>query len=254
MAGHRPLVAPREAAISEDHTQRSSPPHGASPPATDRGRGARARHTSPRRTQLTRTEIVDAALRITRDSGVAALPMRRLADELGVAPSALYRHITGRDALIELLSDEVLDTNVLPGPDVGNWEARLHQFSRNTNAVLSQYPGLVPMLLDHPSPAALRIVNFAVGLLREAGYSGEDAYRAFTALTFQSAGRYIISANSNRHTPERRSILPPNASREEYPALADIADPAVDIDDAYNYASAIFLAGLQAMAERPRED
>ena len=78
-----------------------------------------------------------------------------------------------------------------------------------------------------PSPAALRIVNFAVGLLREAGYSGEDAYRAFTALTFQSAGRYIISANSNRHTPERRSILPPNASREEYPALADIADPAV---------------------------
>ena len=49
---------------------------------------------------LTRDEIGEAALRLTRREGLTSLTMRSLADELGVAASALYRHLSGRDDLI----------------------------------------------------------------------------------------------------------------------------------------------------------
>ena len=47
---------------------------------------------------LTRERILDAALRLVDEQGMAALSMRRLAAELGVDPMALYHHLPGKAA------------------------------------------------------------------------------------------------------------------------------------------------------------
>jgi AcrR family transcriptional regulator len=45
------------------------------------------------RRSLSRTEIVNAALRYVDEHGLDALTMRALAKEIGVYPTALYWHI-----------------------------------------------------------------------------------------------------------------------------------------------------------------
>ena len=215
------------------------------------GQGAPPRRTIIRRPiQLTLAEIIDAALRVTRRSGVAGLMMRSLADELGVAQSAVYRYVEGRDALIELLGNAVLDTVEFPGPEMGDWSERLLRFAEGTYQILREYPGLVPRMLDNPSPASLRIVDYGVGLLREGGFSAEDAYRCFTVLSIQGSGPLLGISGDGTAPPSRQSILPSKASREGYPELAEIGDPTIDVDDIHAFGIRVLIAGFKAMAEQ----
>jgi len=47
-----------------------------------------------------RDEILDCACRLYLDEGPEGLKMRRLADEVGVTPGALYRHYEGKDEVL----------------------------------------------------------------------------------------------------------------------------------------------------------
>ena len=181
-----------------------------------RGRlgGAPGDHDGPRRgngrtAEISRDEIVAAALRLARGRGLAHLTMRRLADELGAAPSTLYYHITGKHDLMTLLRDAVLDTVELPDPGVGNWVDRFRVLSSNTFKVFSEYPGVVSTLLSEPSPSTRRITDCVVGLLREAGFSGKDLYQAFT----------LVAAASSASFPDEFSAEPPGSRRRGLPSV-----------------------------------
>lgn len=65
---------------------------------------------------LTRKVIGAAAMEIVEADGASALTMVWLAEKLGVAPSALYNHISGKEQLLVFVQDEVLsrvDTSAL---------------------------------------------------------------------------------------------------------------------------------------------
>ncbi|MEV6158999.1 TetR family transcriptional regulator [Nonomuraea sp. NPDC052129] len=62
---------------------------------------------SPQRIATTAVEIADA-------EGLEAITMRRLATELGVAPMAPYRHVSGKDDLLELMVDHVYAGDLAP--------------------------------------------------------------------------------------------------------------------------------------------
>ena len=57
--------------------------------------------------KLTVAVIVDAAIAVADRDGMGALSMRRIADELGVGAMSLYRHVAGKDDLIEEMTVEV---------------------------------------------------------------------------------------------------------------------------------------------------
>jgi AcrR family transcriptional regulator len=61
-----------------------------------------------RRRALTRDRVIAEALAIISADGAAALSMRALAARLGVVPAALYRHVTSKDQLYDLVLDGVL--------------------------------------------------------------------------------------------------------------------------------------------------
>jgi AcrR family transcriptional regulator len=61
-----------------------------------------------RRPVLTRDRVVAEALAIISAGGAAALSMRALATGLGVVPAALYRHVTSKEQLYDLILDGVL--------------------------------------------------------------------------------------------------------------------------------------------------
>jgi len=56
--------------------------------------------------ERTRRAILDAALRLSAETGLAALSLRQVAKEVGIVPTAFYRHFDSIDALGLALVDE----------------------------------------------------------------------------------------------------------------------------------------------------
>jgi TetR/AcrR family tetracycline transcriptional repressor len=56
----------------------------------------------------TRDDVVETALRILDEFGLADLSMRRLAGVLDVQPSALYWHVPNKQTLLGLVSDQII--------------------------------------------------------------------------------------------------------------------------------------------------
>lgn len=76
-----------------------------------------------------REDVVDRALRVLDDHGLADLTMRRLGAELGVQPSALYHHFPSKQVLLAAVADEILARGARPLPD-DVWEERARSACR----------------------------------------------------------------------------------------------------------------------------
>src|SRR6476661_9415327 len=62
--------------------------------------------TRGERKERTRRAILDAALRLCEDSSLAALSLRQVAKQVGIVPTAFYRHFDSIEALGLALVDE----------------------------------------------------------------------------------------------------------------------------------------------------
>ncbi|GAA4390728.1 TetR/AcrR family transcriptional regulator [Tsukamurella soli] len=110
-------------------------PTDAQPVATGRadGRGKRGRPA-----QLSRDQIVAAALECNLDT----LTVRELAARLGVTHGALYRWVPSSDALLDLVSDVIVD-RIMPAdaPRPGEWLAWLRQLAWSMHDEFLAVPG-----------------------------------------------------------------------------------------------------------------
>ena len=61
-----------------------------------------------RREPISREAIVTAAIKLLDREGLAALSMRRLAEELGTGAASLYWHVGSKDGLLDLVFDEII--------------------------------------------------------------------------------------------------------------------------------------------------
>lgn len=59
-------------------------------------------------------DIVERAVVVLDDHGLADLSMRRIAAELGLQPSALYHHFASKQELLAAVADELLDRGARP--------------------------------------------------------------------------------------------------------------------------------------------
>src|SRR5690606_33913521 len=73
-----------------------------------------------------RADVVEHAIAVLDEYGLADLTMRRLAAELGVRPSALYHHFANKQTLLAAVADELLARGLRP-LDAGEWDVRLTQ-------------------------------------------------------------------------------------------------------------------------------
>ncbi|HYF73636.1 MAG TPA: helix-turn-helix domain-containing protein, partial [Nocardioides sp.] len=81
-------------------------------------RPSRAPGRPPRRAGLSPDRIAQAALEVVDTEGLDALTVRAVAARLEVAPSALYKHLAGMDALLDLVLDRIVsdvDVEVVEG-------------------------------------------------------------------------------------------------------------------------------------------
>ena len=102
--------------------------------------------TPPRsRTVLSRDQIVSAATALVDEQGVEALTMRAVAARLGSGVMSLYRHVPGREELLDLVLAEMTAALPVPGR-TGDWRADLHAVAATTYAALVRRPQLTVLL------------------------------------------------------------------------------------------------------------
>jgi AcrR family transcriptional regulator len=123
------------------------------------------------RAPLSREGIVEAALRVVDREGLDATSMRRVAEELGTVPSALYWHVRNKDELLQLVVDRVAAEIELPRADPAHWQEQLKALAREMRRVLTSHRDIARVTLGAipVGPNTLRVVEWVHGLLRGAG-------------------------------------------------------------------------------------
>jgi TetR/AcrR family tetracycline transcriptional repressor len=154
-----------------------------------------AQYEKPARTRqpLNRDTIVNAALKVVDEQGMAALSMRAVAQALGTGPASLYAHVASKEQLVDLVLDQVYGDVELPDPDPDRWQDQVREFAWSVQRVALAHPGIAAAMLSGPpmGPNGLRMMEAGIALLRAGGlpdtmasYAGEllGQYIAVTAL------------------------------------------------------------------------
>ncbi|WP_049573060.1 TetR/AcrR family transcriptional regulator [Nonomuraea sp. SBT364] len=105
------------------------------PPAVAESKGA-----------LTVDRIVRAAIAIADAEGLEALSMRRVATALDAGTMSLYRHVPGKEELIDLMAGYVLGRAEPPLPATGGWRERVEAYARAMWALYHRHPWLLRIL------------------------------------------------------------------------------------------------------------
>lgn len=137
------------------------------------------------RNLLSAQEIVATALDLGDREGAAAITVRRVAAELGVTPMALYRHVGGKDGLLDAVVDHVYGQVELPGRDEPGWWEGLTAIMRSARTVLLTHPAAAALVITRPEtgPNALRVLDRILGFLDLAGLGAAEAVQVSQALT-----------------------------------------------------------------------
>ncbi len=140
--------------------------------------------------------IVDACIALADREGLEAVTLRRLGADLGVDPTAMYRHFRSKEELLTAVADRLLG-RVLEGfrPE-GAWRRDLTEVSLRARRVYLSHPALAPVLATSPDPLAnnQRIAEVVLAALADAGLDPARAALAFQVLENYTAGASSLDA------------------------------------------------------------
>ena len=206
------------------------------------------------RTALNRERILRAAMTQADTGGLDALTMRKLADELGAAPMALYRHVADKDDLVDGLVDVVFAEIDLP-PGGADWKTAMRRRAISLRDVLSRHRWAIGLMESrrNPGPANLRHHDAVIGSLRRGGFSIGMAAHAYSVLDGYIYGFALTKMNLPFDTSEEIADLAENMLKpfpvSEYPNLVEfisghVMKPGYDYGDEFEYGLDLILDGL----------
>ncbi|MEV4456295.1 GntR family transcriptional regulator [Microbispora sp. NPDC049633] len=130
---------------------------------------------------LTAERIITTAIAVADAEGLAAVSMRRVAADLGVATMSLYRHVADKDALLLQMMDTTFGRMRLPAEPPPHWRGRIELASRMLWSTFRRHPWLAPaMSVTRPQliPNAFPFMEWVLGALDDHGL---DPVTIFTA-------------------------------------------------------------------------
>ncbi|HEY1516818.1 MAG TPA: TetR/AcrR family transcriptional regulator C-terminal domain-containing protein [Solirubrobacteraceae bacterium] len=217
--------------------------------------------TNTGRRRLSRPLVLQAAVALADEDGLEGSSMRRLAQQLGVVPMALYKHVANKDELLDGMVDIVFGEIESPSID-DDWKSAMRRRAISVREALRRHSWAIGMMeTRNPGPANLRNHNAVMGCLREAGFSFQTAIHAYSV---QDAYIYGFAQQENTlgfKTPSdagkaARRRAQAIGSLDDYPYLAEIAAklPKSGYDNAVEFAWGLdlILDGLDRRRRRAR--
>jgi AcrR family transcriptional regulator len=129
------------------------------------------------RGRLSREVIVECAMTLADQEGLEAVTIRRLAQEQGVTPMAMYWHFSDKDSLLNGIAEALVAAVELPEPGGQEWHVELHAILAAFLEAIRPHPAVAGLAIRRilSSEPGLAIAERALGLLRGAGFSPERA-------------------------------------------------------------------------------
>src|SRR5687767_1578944 len=119
-----------------------------------------------RKPSIDAADITRAAIAVADAEGLAAVSMARVAQELGNATMALYRHVKSKDELLALMGDAAMD-DPPPLPD-GDWREKLAFWAKTLLVAIRKRPWFLQIPITGPPTGTKSLAWFdsALGALR----------------------------------------------------------------------------------------
>ncbi|MFQ1004329.1 TetR/AcrR family transcriptional regulator C-terminal domain-containing protein [Modestobacter sp. SSW1-42] len=136
-----------------------------------------------RRAPLTRDRVLAAAVDLADAGGIESLSMRRLAQELGVVPMALYKHVSDKDDLLDGMVDAVLGEVEQPDPGPG-WRAAVRDRVLSARRAVLRHPWARRAIESRTrrTPVVLGHMEALAAGFRAGGFSADLTHHVMHAL------------------------------------------------------------------------
>ncbi|MFI6690089.1 TetR/AcrR family transcriptional regulator C-terminal domain-containing protein [Streptomyces sp. NPDC050485] len=207
---------------------------------------------------LTLGRIVAAAVTVADAEGLAAVSMRRVAADLGVATMSLYRHVADKEDLLTRMMDTVIAERPLPADPPESWREAIELAARQLWDLFRRHPWLGPALsVTRPQMiiSALPYSEWMLAVLQAHGLDLQPAFTAHLMLLNYARGIAVnletereAEANSGLDSEEWMDTQEPALlailATGRFPALSRLATAGYDLD-----LDALFEFGLQRLLD-----
>jgi DNA-binding transcriptional regulator YhcF (GntR family) len=224
-----------------------------------------ARKSAPRTTDLSRDRIVRAAIAVADAEGLASVSMRRVATDLDVATMSLYRHVPGKDELLEYMADAAFAEQRLPATAPAYWRARVDVAAHTVWSIFRAHPWAAEIVsLTRPQliPSLLHYAEWMLAALRDLGLGVDDMMHAHIVLFGHVRGT-ALSLESEVHAERDTGMTNEEWLEDRYPSLGVMFTPAefpmlahiaeagfdYDLDRVFEFGLQRILDGLTARFE-----
>lgn len=149
--------------------------------------------------------MLTAGLALADTAGLANLSLRNVAKRLGVTPMALYRHVEGKDDLLDGMADLLYAQLAIP-QGTGDWWDDVAELAHSARQVVLAHPAALE-LFARPSTGlhAQQLDDALSRTLQRAGFSAREAaelHDQLSAIVFALVGPEI-QGRPNRARFER---------------------------------------------------
>lgn len=150
--------------------------------------------TGPRKVRLNKARIVQAGLAVASENHSSTFSAKDLGEELGVDPTAIYRHFRNKGHLMEALLDELHARSVrsITAPPE-DWRGQIRQLAAATLDEFSSHPSVAgeAMVVTTHGPGELAAVELFLSALTRSGLDGDDVVQHYALIS-----SYVLSTAS----------------------------------------------------------
>ncbi|MBT2369396.1 TetR/AcrR family transcriptional regulator [Streptomyces sp. ISL-10] len=177
-----------------------------------------------RRTPLTRDRVLRAAVALADGIGIEALSMRKLAQELGVVPMALYKHVANKEQLLDGMVDVVMGEidPAVPGSD---WKGAVRQRILSARRAFLGHPWAAQVIQSRssPTPVVLAYMDSVIGMFRTGGFSVDLTHHVMHALGSRMMGITQELFDASPSPDPRAQSAAPQEGAGEFPYVMELA-------------------------------
>ncbi len=155
---------------------------------------------------IDRESVINSAMWIADHEGLAALTMQRVAQDLGVTPMALSRHVKNKQDLLDALVRRLMHDIPEP-PESMPWRERLRWLAEVIRASALEHRAVFALLPRYREPQEGAHVRSAVaGALREAGVPEDELVRTEKVVNTVLVGFCASDAGGRFRNRPRREV------------------------------------------------
>jgi AcrR family transcriptional regulator len=212
------------------------------------------------RVRLSRDRVLVTAVALADRDGVDAASMRKIAQELGVVPMALYRHVANKDELLDGMVDIVVGE--IDPPETGvHWKAAVRRRILSARRALLRHPWARQVMESRPepTPTVLAYMDSMIGMFRAGGFSLDLVHHTMHAMGSRLMGFSQELFDDTGPADPSTAAQMQQAMAARYPHIAELVG-AVMHDDAsvvgsgcddqleFEFALDLMLDGLEKLA------